>query len=341
MRRANQEVGNQKSTAFTLVELLVVITIIGILIALLLPAVQAAREAARQVQCKNNLKQLALACLSHEQVQGFLPTGGWGYGWVGDPDRSFDKRQPGSWRFNILPYLEQPALRDLGLNANQQGRTQTSVTPLACFYCPTRRKVAAYPFVDCTINPCWYNWNGSTRPPLARCDYTGNAGTGYDVDGTAGPSTLADGDSWSEATWESWGGTDSPPPNGVTGVFFRHGVCKLASITDGTTNTYLAGEKYINADCYETGQDGGDDQSWSAGYDYDSVRWTNPVAAEAPTQDIPGVQYEQAFGSAHSNGFFMAFCDGSVQIMNYTIDPETHRRLGDRMDGLAIDGKQF
>ncbi len=128
---------------FTLVELLAVIAIIGILIALLLPAVQAAREAARQLQCKNNLKQLALACLNHEHAHNFLPAGGWSYGWAGDPDRGVDKRQPGGWQYNILPHVEQQALHDLGLNNNQTGRTQAAVTPVGAFICPTRRRVAA------------------------------------------------------------------------------------------------------------------------------------------------------------------------------------------------------
>jgi prepilin-type N-terminal cleavage/methylation domain-containing protein len=97
----------KKSTGFTLVELLVVIAIIGVLVALLLPAVQAAREAARRMQCANNLKQLGLACQNFHDTQGTLPPA---YnmrltvsaaGIQGGGDGYF------TWFANILPYVEQ------------------------------------------------------------------------------------------------------------------------------------------------------------------------------------------------------------------------------------------
>ena len=95
---------NTARHGFTLVELLVVIAIIAMLVTLLLPAVQAAREAARLTQCTNHIKQLALGCLNHESAHGFLPSDGWGYRWVGDPDLGFGKTQPGGWAFAEISY---------------------------------------------------------------------------------------------------------------------------------------------------------------------------------------------------------------------------------------------
>ena len=150
---------------FTLVELLIVISIIGILMALLLPAVNSARESGRRAQCLNNCKQLALACLSHEAKYRFLPTGGWGYMWVGDPDRGFTKRQPGGWHYNILPYIDQVDLHDLGSGGRGQMPSATVMAqaatraqkPVAIFLCPTRHKLQAFlyssttPPFNCTV----------------------------------------------------------------------------------------------------------------------------------------------------------------------------------------------
>ncbi len=351
----------RKPAGFTLVELLVVITIIGILIALLLPAVQAAREAARKAQCQNHLKQLALGCLTHEQATGRYPSDGWGWGWTGDADRGNDWHQPGGWLYNILPYIEQQPLHDLGLGispwndpAKMNANAQRLQTPLEVFYCPSRRPAVAYPYVN--WSPANANEPGvGTGPPVGHTDYAGNGGDTYTSAMTPGPE-------FSPAIYPGNGAGPSDPsvvenPPGqmtagarttftavagsATGIIFCGSQVKPADVTDGTSNTYLIGEKYACPDTYYTGVNGCDNGDAFEGENADVARWSgwSPTSLFLLIPDTPGYGNGYAFGSAHATSLNMAFCDGSVQAIAYSIDPEIHRRLCNRKDDLPVDPK--
>ena len=309
-----------RRSAFTLVELLVVIAIIGMLVGLLLPAVQQAREAARQMQCGNNLKQLGVACMNHEATVKYLPSAGWMGGWAGDGDRGFGKKQPGGWLFSVLPFLEQNALFQLSADGNigtpdKAKITLSNQTPLQFYYCPSRRAPKAYP----ATNPPTGNANSADH--LAKSDYACNFGYTDAVNTSGYPGSYATADS-SSYNW---------PIQNFDGVMLSCSEITIGEIRDGTTNTYLCGEKYSCVDRYETSCCC-DDSGQFSGADPDTGRGTKAN----PSQDRSGYIWRQAFGSPHAGTFGMTMCDASVHRVSYSIDPEVHRYLGSRADGQAV-----
>jgi prepilin-type N-terminal cleavage/methylation domain-containing protein len=345
---------------FTLVELLVVIAIIGVLVALLLPAVQAAREAARRTQCTNQLRQLAIAFQNHHDAQKHLPSGGWHFSWVGYPDYGYGKDQPGSWMYNILPFIEQQAIRDIGRGATGAAMKAATVrrvqSPFEGMTCPSRRSANVYPFRD----------SGTTyalSDPFETCsktDYAANAGDMLLPELSGGPLASDNYPSVRDThNWSSFGATaysQYQGENAATGVVFGRSEINFRHVEDGTSNTYMVGEKYMSSDEYESGLDYGDNEPAFSGNNTDTLRTTcnhrgprGPLLLRADqpgTSDDglnggkntdPGFGGELIFGSAHAAGFNMAYCDASVALVSFTIDPEAHRARGHRYDGVAIN----
>ncbi len=311
-------------SAFTLVELLVVIAIIGVLVALLLPAVQAARESARRMSCQNNLKQFGLAFQTHNDMLGHLPTDGFGYGWVGDPDLGFGVDQPGGWTFNILPYCEQNAIYNIAKGkTGQPKKTDLAAMvgiPIKFFYCPSRRKPGIYPITSSTAEQ---NFDHVTIG--CKIDYAVCAGDQEELQGSGIPIPPI------------------APPMTYTGISLARSTIRFAEITDGTSNTLMVGEKLMGFPFYLNGLEGGDNENIYSGWDNDHTRTTNNRTTGNNNQIRfpPRMDTREdrilTFGSAHPAGFNGVLCDGSVRVFTYTIDVTNYMRLGNRADGQTLN----
>lgn len=163
-----------------MVELLVGIAVIAILAALILPAVQSARESARRTQCRNNLRQIAVAFHNHESSFRHFPSGGWGPHWLGIAERRTGPEQPGGWAFSLLTFLEQENLQqsvaNLDPGTSEAAYQRMSRHGLEVFNCPSRRDATAY--LD--ANTEYYRAaldQSMTLGMSARTDYAANGGT--------------------------------------------------------------------------------------------------------------------------------------------------------------------
>lgn len=347
---------------FTLVELLVVIAIIGVLVALLLPAVQAARESARRTQCANQLRQLGLSFQNHHDTFGHLPTGGWGWRWLGYPDEGYGKNQPGGWMYNILPFIEQDNLREIG--AGQTGAAMTAATrqrvesPFEGMNCPSRRSTNVYQYGSNSL--AFVDTDEFTY--CSKTDYAACAGDMMMPEASGAPEDRASVVTWN---WDNYGNTFYSAFNLIvgdavhvgigTGVVFGRSEINFRQIEDGTSNTYMVGEKYMSLDHYDDGLDAGDNEPAFSGNNNDTLRTTAhnrglrgplPLRSDQPgnsdegtnggTSSDPGYGGELMFGSAHASGFNMAMCDASVQFVSFDVDAEIHRTKGHRFDGVVI-----
>ena len=316
---------SKRNRGFTLVELLVVIAIIAMLVTLLLPAVQAAREAARRTQCINNLKQLALGAINCESAQGHLPSGGWGWDWVGDPDLGFGRQQPAGWVYNTLPYMEYNDFHALPTDnqpsvltdKQKNGACVIIKSPIAAINCPTRRESRPYGTAWRSFhahNACSYQ----SGDMVGRLDYAANAGSQDPNEQGNQPSSLEQG----------LGDWDPGNTKIYTGVFFVTSSIKVGQIPDGMSKTYLIGEKYLDPAHYTTGGDPADNENWCTGFNNDNHR----VGFHRPLKDKQGLRNTKSFGSAHQTGFQMSFADGHVETIGFDIDLFAHRSAAHRRD---------
>lgn len=313
---------------FTLVELLVVIAIIGILIAMLLPAVQAAREAARRMQCSNNVKQIALAAHMYESTHGHFPVG---YGYMNCTIGNSDGDDPEwPWILRLFPYLELDAsLQDIDWTWNPgiamtgipSGNEKIISAQVGSLQCPSD------PSVKNRFNE---NGNCEASCPYGRTSYAGNFGQGR---------------------------MESTSTNRKAGVFgFNYGA-RLKDIRDGTSQTLLTSELIPGGECSIRGAIAYDEGPVFM-VDYapndktpDMTRWCDSTDSHLTGVVSPCFYIGGLLGgpslplnmvlhtsrSKHPGGVNSGMCDGSVRFVNSTISLDVWQAMGTAAEGETVE----
>jgi prepilin-type N-terminal cleavage/methylation domain-containing protein/prepilin-type processing-associated H-X9-DG protein len=309
---------------FTLIELLVVVAIIAVLIALLLPAVQSAREAARRIQCTNNLKQFGLAMHNHHEVNNTFPIG------------AYNSPQQG-WSMYTLPFLEQAAMSN-ALNTNApfyDARNQTvTQSTISVFHCPSDPGADAWQHVK-------------NQPNRRKGNYAVNWGNAHYDQGNPNPLTGVAG------TVSPYRGpfrvnTATVPPYGTRDV------------TDGTSNTMMMSELIIGQGPDSSSNTDIRGDVWSVSrcaFMYTAYTAPNskvpdqmdgksdctyPYATNPPCVGGNGSQPDyNAARSFHAGGVNTLFCDGSVKFIKESVSLTAWRALSTKDGGEVISADAY